>query len=460
MNRPFFRLAALPLCMALALAPAAAQQPAPSTAAANPAAKTFSQQDLDQLLAPIALYPDALLAQIFMASTYPLEVVEAARWSKANSKLTGKALEDAMTKQTWDPSVKSLTSVPQVLAQMNEKLDWTQRLGDAFLAQQQEVMATVQSLRAKADAAGNLKSNEQMVVKKETQATQTVYVVESPKPDVVYVPTYNPSTVYGAWWYPTPPYYMYPPSYVYAPGLAFATGVFVGAAIWGSCHWGGWGNNNINIDVDRYNNFNRTNISNKNWNHNVEHRRGVAYKDQNVARQYNRGGNAQAAQSREQFRGRAESGRQELNQMDRNELNQRVSTADRQAGDRGQRDGNFDRGASASDRASNMDRGGAAGDRAGSAGDRAGNFDRGTGGASAGSMDRGGQRDSASNRASAGNMDRGGGGFSGVNSGASTRDASSRGSASRGGDFGGRSAGGFSGGGGGRAGGGGRGGRR
>ncbi len=459
MNKPFFRLAALPLCMVLAFAPAGAQQAAPAaSAAANPAAKTFSQQDLDQLLAPIALYPDALLAQIFMASTYPLEVVEAARWSKANSKLTGKALEDAMTKQTWDPSVKSLTSVPQVLAQMNEKLDWTQKLGDAFLAQQQEVMATVQSLRAKADAAGNLKSNEQMVVKKETQATQTVYVVESPKPDVVYVPTYNPSTVYGAWWYPTPPYYMYPPSYVYAPGLAFATGVFVGAAIWGSCHWGGWGNNNINIDVDRYNNFNRTNISNKNWNHNVEHRKGVAYKDQNVARQYNRGGDTKAAQSREQFRGRAESGRQELNQMDRSELNQRVNTADRQAGDRGQRDGggdragNLDRGASTSARAGNFDRGA-------SAGDRASTFDRGSA-----SGDRGGQRDTAGNRASAGNMDRGGGGFSGVNSGASTRDASSRGSASRGGDFGGRSAGGFSGGfsggGGGRAGGGGRGGRR
>jgi hypothetical protein len=248
---------------------------------------------------------------------------------------------------------------------------------------------------------------------------------------------------------------MYPPAYVYPPGLAFATGVFVGAAIWGSCNWGGWGNNNVNIDIDRYNNFNRTNISNKNWNHNVEHRRGVAYKDQNVARQYNRGGNAQAAQSREQFRGRAESGRQELNQMDRNELNQRVSTADRQAGDRGQRDGNPDRGANTSDRAGNMDRGGAAGDRAGSAGDRAGNVDRGSGGASAGSMDRGGQRDSASNRASAGTADRGGSGFSGVNSGASTRDASSRGSASRGSDFGGRS-----GGGGGRAGGGGRGGRR
>jgi len=218
MNQPTFRLAVLPLAMLLAVSPATAQQPTSSspqdTTAAKPAAKTFSQQDLDQLMAPIALDPDELLAQVLMASTYPLEVVEAARWAKANPKVTGKALEEAMTKQKWDPAVKSLTAVPQVLQQMNDKLDWTQRLGDAFLAQQQDVMDTVQALRAKADAAGNLKSSEQQVVKKETQASQTIYVVESPKPEVVYVPTYNPSVVYGPWWYSTPPYYMSPPAYV------------------------------------------------------------------------------------------------------------------------------------------------------------------------------------------------------------------------------------------------------
>ncbi|MBK7414760.1 MAG: DUF3300 domain-containing protein, partial [Dechloromonas sp.] len=197
--------------MLLALTPALAQQSQtgampPMTDAVAPATKTFSQQELDQLMAPIALYPDALLALgILMAATYPLEVVEAARWVKANPKVTGKALEDAMAKQSWDPSVKSLTSVPQVLAQMNDKLDWTQKLGDAFLAQQGDVMDTVQMLRAKADATGNLKTTEQQVVKTETQGSQTIYVVESPKPEVVYVPTYNPSVVYGTWWYPTPP---------------------------------------------------------------------------------------------------------------------------------------------------------------------------------------------------------------------------------------------------------------
>jgi hypothetical protein len=190
------RPGALLTALIFALSPALAQQ-SPSTspagaASASPAAKTFSQQDLDRLLAPIALYPDALLVQVLMASTYPLEVVEAARWAKANPKVTGKALEDAMAKQDWDPAVKSLTAVPQVLQQMNDNLDWMQKLGDAFLAQQQDLMDTVQRLRAKADAAGNLKTTEQQVVKTEVQGSQKIYVVESPKPEVVYVPTYNP----------------------------------------------------------------------------------------------------------------------------------------------------------------------------------------------------------------------------------------------------------------------------
>ncbi len=160
----------LAVAMLVAASPGWAQQTSapPVPAATSASAKTFSQQDLDQILAPIALYPDALLAQIFMASTYPLEIVEAARWVKANPNVKDKALEDAMQKQTWDPSVKSLTTVPQVLGQMNDKLDWTQKLGDAFLAQQKEVMSTVQSLRAKAKAAGNLESTGQQVVKSET----------------------------------------------------------------------------------------------------------------------------------------------------------------------------------------------------------------------------------------------------------------------------------------------------
>jgi len=240
------RPGALLTALVFALSPALAQQPPAGSpaAAAKPAAKTFSQQDLDRLLAPIALYPDALLAQILMASTYPLEVVEAARWSKANPKVSGKALEDAMAKQSWDPAVRALTAVPQVLQQMNDNLDWMQKLGDAFLAQQQDVMDTVQGLRARADATGNLKTTEQQVVRTEVQGSQKIYVVESPKPEVVYVPTYNPTVVYGSWWYPTPPYYVYPPAYVYPPGVGFATGLVVGAAIWGAANWG-WGRGNV-----------------------------------------------------------------------------------------------------------------------------------------------------------------------------------------------------------------------
>jgi hypothetical protein len=417
-----FRQGALMTALMLAFVPVFGQPPdtapAPATAAANPAAKTFSQQDLDQLLAPIALYPDALLAQVLMASTYPLEVVEAARWSKANPKVTGKALEDAMAKQAWDPAVKSMTSVPQVLKQMDEKLEWTQKLGDAFLAQQADVMDTIQTLRGKASAQGNLKTTEQQVVRTETQGSQTIYVVESPTPETFYVPTYNPSTIYGPWWYPAPPYYMYPPTYAYAPGVAFATGVFVGAAIWGACRWGGgWGNGSVNVNVNRYNSFNRTSISNSNFNHNSAHRRGVAYKDQGVANQYNRGGDRQAAASREQFRGRTEGA------GDRGGDRGGGRGGDR-GGDRGGAGGRGDGGFGGGDR------GGAGGDRGGAGGDR--------GGAGGGSSFGGGDRGGAGGR--------GDGGFGGVGNGASTREASARGNASRGG--GGHD---FSGGGGGRS---------
>ena len=141
------------------------------------------------------------MVQILMASTYPLEVVQAGRWTKANQNLKGDALTAALEKENWDASVKSLVNFPQVLDLMNEKLDWTQKLGDAFLAQQKDVMDTVQKLREKAGAQGNLKSSEQqkVIVEKETQTI----VIEPANPQVVYVPTYNPTVVYGTWWYPS-----------------------------------------------------------------------------------------------------------------------------------------------------------------------------------------------------------------------------------------------------------------
>ena len=305
-------LVALALCAALAL-PVPAQVPAttpPPPGAPAPqapaGAKTFSQEELDQLVAPIALYPDALLAQVLMASTYPLEIVSADRWVKSNPGLKDKALEDALQQQTWDASVKSLAVFPQVLTMMSEKLDWTQKLGDAFLAQQKDVLATAQALRAKAVAQGTLKDSKEQKVSTEQENNTTIIKIEPTNPEVVYVPTYNPTVVYGAWPYPTyPPYSYYPPGYVAGGALlGFTAGVIVGGALWGNCNWGG---GNVNVNVNRYNNFNKTNISNGNWNHSAQHRGAVPYRDKQVSQQYGRGQASDAA-SRDQFRGRAEQG--------------------------------------------------------------------------------------------------------------------------------------------------------
>src|SRR5215472_12069466 len=179
--------------------PPAANPPAATAPAAAPAAPVFKPEELDQLLAPIALYPDDLLAQVLMAATYPLEIVQADRWVKdpKNAKLKGEQLASALENQPWDPSVKSLVPFPQVLDMMSQQLDWTQKLGDAFLAQQKDVMDTVQRLRRKAQAAETLKTNEQQVVKTEP-ASQTI-VIQPANPQVVYVPAYNPTVVYGTW---------------------------------------------------------------------------------------------------------------------------------------------------------------------------------------------------------------------------------------------------------------------
>jgi hypothetical protein len=210
------------LAMLLAGGPAFAQTPAPAPApaqqqqpATDPQGPVFKPEELDQIAAPIALYPDDLLAMVFMAATYPLEIVQADRWRKdaKNAKLQGKELEDALQSQPWDPSVKSLTPFPQVLDMMSQKLDWTQKLGDAVLAQQSDLMTAVQRLRQKAQGSGALKTSEQQVVKTEGQTI----IIQPAKPDTVYVPTYNPTTAYGAWPYPAYPPYYYPPPAAYYP---------------------------------------------------------------------------------------------------------------------------------------------------------------------------------------------------------------------------------------------------
>ena len=269
---PVFCVGLLVFISSLTGAPAVAQTQSP--ASATPAAVTpLSEGQLEQLVAPIALYPDPLLSQILMASTYPLEVVEAARWSKDNPSVNGKELQDAMQKLAWDPSVKALAAVPQTLQMMNEKLEWTQQLGDAFLAQQQDVMAAIQKLRVRADAAGNLKSTPQQKVTKSTPpagvrppaSMQQAIAIEPVDPDTYYVPIYDPGVVYGAWDYPAyQPFYWYPPGYAAAGAIGFAAGVAAGAAIWGGCDW--W-RRNVYVNVNRFNQFNRTNIVNNNWVH-------------------------------------------------------------------------------------------------------------------------------------------------------------------------------------------------
>ncbi|TJZ78850.1 DUF3300 domain-containing protein [Chitiniphilus eburneus] len=297
-------------------------------------AKPFKPDELEQLVAPIALYPDSLLAQVMMASTYPLEIVEAERWVKSNPNLKDKALEDALQKQSWDASVKSLTAFPQVLQMMNDKLDWTQRLGDAVLAQQADAMDAVQRLRAKAQAEGNLKSSKEQtvtVVQPTQQQPQQIITIVPAQPEVVYVPTYNPTVVYGAWPYPAyQPFYWYPPGYTAAASFfSFTAGVAVGAALWGGFDWH---HDDININVNNYNNFNRTNINRNNvnnvrnnWQHDPGHRGGVQYRDNATQQRFSRGtqGRANTAQARDNFRGRADAERQNLGNVDRSTLQQR-----------------------------------------------------------------------------------------------------------------------------------------
>jgi len=276
---------------------------------------------LEQLVAPIALYPDSVLSQILMASTYPLEVVEAARWVQSNSGVTGQALEDAMQKQRWDPSVKSLAAIPQTLQMMSDKLDWTQQLGDAFLAQQGDVLDAVQRLRERADNNGNLKTTDQQKVTKtsvaqapagtslsrSTGAPAYVYTIESTNPDEYYLPIYDPNVVYGAWPYADyQPFYWYPSGYYPGSAFAWGAGILAGAAIWGGVDW--W-RRDVNINPLRYNQFNRTNIANNTWTHNPAHRGSVPYRDGNVAQRF---GDQSKAGAREAFRGKADAGRRDI----------------------------------------------------------------------------------------------------------------------------------------------------
>ena len=395
-------------------------------------------EQLDSLVAPIALYPDNLLSQTLVASTYPLEIVQLYQWLEKNKDLQKdqKKLAEKVAKQPWDPSIQAMAPLPDVVKFLAEDITWTTDLGNAFLAQQKDVMAAVQRMRAKAQEKGALKTNEQMKVETQKVESQTVIVIEQSNPQVVYVPSYDPVVVYG------PPVYPYPPvaypagGYVAAGLIGFGVGVAIGAAWGGGWGWGcGWGGGDVDINVN--NNFNRnTNIQGGNrvnnagggnkWQHNPTHRGGAPYGDRGTANKF--GGTTRG-----------------------DSLSNRQKTAQRDLGNRG----------------SVSDRGGAGvGDRSNAGANRPSASDRSNAGANrGGASDRssmGGSRggDSIGNR-SASSSSRGsssfGGGRSDGFSGSSSRSSSSRGMSSMS-----SSRGGFSGGGGGgmSRGGGGGGGRR
>src|SRR6478736_3768070 len=378
-------LIALAMLMAIPLAVSAqtADKPAAPAAQAQPAsqqppsAELLKPEQLDALVAPIALYPDALLANLLAASTYPLEVVQADRWLNENKKLKGDALKVEVDKQEWDDSIKALAATPTVLAMMSDKLDWTKALGDAVLAQQPDVMDAVQRLRTKAYDNKKLVTTTQQKVSVKTEESRQVVVIEPAVPDTMYVPYYEPATVYGAWPYTEyPPYYFGYPSYigagVVAAGLAFGTAWAIGR--WGN-YWGGgcnWGNRNVFVNRN-------TNI-NTGWQHNPAHRQGVRYNNVNVQQRFGNNNIKAGAANRMDFRGRD---------------GQQVLRPNQGAGDRG-----GDRGDRAGDRAGSRDRPG--GDRAGAADRAKGGGDRAKGGGDrAKAANRGGA--GAGNRAAAAN---------------------------------------------------------
>jgi hypothetical protein len=426
------------------------------TSASGDQVSRIPADQLDSLVAPIALYPDPLLAQTLAASTYPLEVMQLQQWLARNPGLKEKALADAVAKQPWDPSVQAMALLPDVVKRLTDDIQWTTDLGNAFLAQQSDVMDAVQRMRSKAQGTGALKSTPQQTVQTEVIQDKQVIVIEQADPQVVYVPSYNPVAVYGPAVYPYPPIY-YPSwgGYAATAAISWGVGVAMGAAWGGGWGWNaGWGHNDIN--VNNVNNFNRNANINANragninanrsgtWQHNAAHRGGAPYRDRATANRY--GGAARG----DSLANRQAGARQQVSRQGGNVRSGAVGTAGRAGG---------------------------VGDRAGAGGGNLGNRPGGgggnLGGGNLGNRPGGGnignrptQLPSGGDRIGSRDVSRGSGGgaFGGGSdrfSGASARASSSRGSSS----FGGGRSGGFSGGGGGgggrsRGGGGSRGGGR
>ncbi len=393
--------AAFLLACLLAAAPARAAEPEPFTAA-----------QLDQMLAPIALLPDALLSQMLMAATYPSDVAQAVDWAYANRKLEGDAAVKAVQDKPWDPSVQSLVAFPKVLAMFGESPQWVRDLGDAFLDQPGEVMDSVQFLRAKAKEAGNLASDQHQVIAVEpAPAPPQVIVVTAPppptqiitivpaNPQVVFVPIFNPVWAFGPWWHPRfPPFFFPPPprwGWGWGPaihsGFWWGVGFGVSNALWGGVDWR---RRDVNINVNRWNTINvnhRIDSRDRDvsWRHDVRNRHGVPYRNAQTRDRLQRA--VGDARSRDEYRGRdvqRDRARAELadrvgaQNLDRDALRNVDRDALRNL-DRGQlpqRPGTADAGANLRDRAAGVDRGQLQ-DRAGSVDrsqlrDRAASLDR------------------------------------------------------------------------------------
>jgi hypothetical protein len=417
------------LLVSAPVAPAEPTQPSQEQGGAPQAqAAKIPNDQLDSLVAPLALYPDPLLAQVLAASTYPLELIQLQQWLSKNKNLKDKALADAVAKQPWDASVQAMAGLPDVVKRLTDDLQWTTDLGNAFLAQQSGVMDAVQRMRKKAQDKG-LKSNEQLKVETQTVENKQVVVIQQANPQVIQVPSYDPTVVYGAApAYPYPPIYYPPPppsGWAVAGGMALSFGVGVAMGAMWSGGWGyncGWHGGNNDITINNNNNFNRntnvqggnrTNVSGGNggsWQHNPQHRGGTPYSNRATADRF--GGTARGD-----------------------------SVANRQANARQRQQGGV------GDRGGVGDNRGGAGDNRGGAGDRGG--DRSSAGTSDRSANRGGGGgDRVGNRSVSSGADSGsrGGALGGSGSNAnSARASSSRGASSMGGR-----------GGGGRGGGGGR----
>jgi uncharacterized membrane protein YgcG len=394
--------------------PPATSSPAKPASQSPPSTELLKSEQLEALVAPIALYPDELLANVLAASTYPLEVVQADRWLKERKSLKGDALKKEVDKQSWDNSVKALASTADVISMMSDKVDWTKSLGDAVLAQQPDVMDAIQRLRTKAYDNKKLVTTKQQKVSVQTQESKQAIVIESADPNTMYVPYYDPAAVYGSWPYAEyPPYYFGYPSYigagVIATGLAFGAAWAIGR--WGN-YWGGgfnWSNRNLYV-----NHYNRTNNIGNNWQHNPAHRQGVRYNNANVQQRFGNSNLKAGASNRMDFRGRdgqqvlrpgqdRPGGGDRVGDRSGDRAGDRAASRDRPGSDRGNRP-------NTADRAKGNIKGG--GDRA-KAANRGGSAARGSGSALNVSSGRAAAAQSARGRASVGPQGGGAASFAG-----------------------------------------------